>query len=123
MSLKYGVSFGMDLGRFSPFLHHYQNKEAMTHPMIERFKAWEQYLETSHYKPGSMRGVYPLNILTPYHLKRPLKGDKTLEVWISDHNKERGTLIPLANDLILWKVPEDILEHINPSIETLLHNP
>jgi hypothetical protein len=70
----------------------------------ERVINWRETTWERHYLRGYLGGVFPWNFLTAAQLNARA-GAMTLEQWISA-KPHRGTLQRLANEMVLWSVPE-----------------
>tara|TARA_R110002095_G_scaffold179414_1_gene156869 strand:+ start:451 stop:1257 length:807 start_codon:yes stop_codon:yes gene_type:complete len=67
------------------------------------------------YQPHMIRDVYPLNFLSPQHLKAPV-GDQTLEQWIKS-DSTRGTLEEILPDFWCWSVDPQNIEPVKESLK------
>ncbi len=67
------------------------------------------------YQPHMIRDVYPLNFLSPQHLKAPI-GDQTLEQWILD-DPVRGSLEELLPDFWCWSVDKQNIETVKEALK------
>ncbi|MDP4840325.1 MAG: hypothetical protein NWR43_01930 [Alphaproteobacteria bacterium] len=96
-----GVISGLDYGR--------KERKEITN--------WDNLglLEHSLYQPHMIRDVYPLNFLSPQHLKAPI-GDQTLEQWIQE-DPSRGTLEELLPNFWCWSVDKQNINSVKVALK------
>ncbi len=70
------------------------------------------------YEPHMIRDVYPLNFLSPQHLKAPI-GSQTLQQWIQS-DPSHGTLEEILPDFWSWAVDPQYIEDLKTTL--LPHN-
>ena len=112
----YGACFDIDMAQHIKDLRGgEENKKEGT---IRKMMKWNSSYASKQYREDSIRGIFPLNILSTKHLREPLgltTGVLTLEGWIK---KEKGELLPLGEGLSLWKVSDPT----PPMVERTLEN-
>ena len=76
-------------------------------PEGDQIAAWCMALKHRPWRDGLIRDVFRWNFLIKPQLRRAV-GNQSLEAWIRS-DPDRGTLLKVSEDLVLWSVPE---EHI-----------
>jgi hypothetical protein len=85
------------------------------HEQHGRINQWSEALRDKRYlKNGWLREVFPWNFLGPSHLDAPV-GDLTLRQWILQ-SKDRGTLMPITADMMLWDVPDERIAEVGDQL-------
>ncbi|NCP62835.1 MAG: hypothetical protein GW748_06630 [Alphaproteobacteria bacterium] len=69
----------------------------------------------SKYQPHMIRDVYPLNFLSPQHLKAKI-GSQTLQEWIQS-DPSHGSLEKLLPDFWCWSVDEKHIESVKEDLK------
>ncbi|MBN3842232.1 hypothetical protein [Burkholderia sp. Ac-20349] len=100
-SIAYKYSTGVNLIRIFPF----ENTSLFTRDLPGRSPG------TASYERGTLRMVYPLNVLNGEHMEIRV-GDLSLKEWIRS-DSSRGSLESISNNMWLWSVKETDLPGVN----------
>ena len=63
---------------------------------------WNDGMDARVWENGTLRDIYPWNLVTRRHLERKICGT-TLERWIKEDTRH-GSLVPIDRELVLWEV-------------------
>lgn len=79
----------------------------------ENQRGWFNYgREQNVWRQGQIRDVYPWNFLTAPQLNAKIEGN-SLQWWI-EAKPGRGTLCPVADEMVLWDIREEDIPTIRP---------
>ena len=114
--LKYNYGFIFEHDKATTVLHYFDGNNFEVLYDCENVGLWSKEISGNNnfvkYKTEKLRMVYEINLLNINHLSNIIVDGYKLKEWILI-NKGNGILLPMENNMWLWRIKQNDLSRIN----------